>query len=117
MRHSTPATTLFSGRILPATAALAVGIGLTATTVAEQSWPGAPEGVRMASFPPGWNTIQVFRAIVGANAKPVAKTSIPGTWLVHFDKDQDTRLPGAIVIDIGPLTRLVSAACLTPRKS
>jgi hypothetical protein len=76
----------------------------------------AAPGLHVAAFPPHWDNVRVFRAIILGGASPVSGTPVPGLWLVHLDPGQPETLPGAVVTGAGPFVRLASAACLTPRE-
>ncbi|MCR6631940.1 MAG: hypothetical protein NVV74_18880 [Magnetospirillum sp.] len=97
-----------------AVAALAV-LALTGATLWQRAGTAAAPGLRLALFPPTWDGVRVFRAIILGGAKPVSGTPIPGAWLVHLDPGQPDHLQGALVTGAGPFVRLAAAACLTPQ--
>lgn len=93
------------------------GALVVALQQAQARWGDAPPGVRVAFYPPVWDGVQVFRAIVIGGARPIAALPMPGAWIVHVDPDQSQSLPWAVSFDPGPFTGWVSAACITTRNS
>lgn len=91
---------------------VAVAMAVAVVTLS-QAGLTAP-GLRLAFFPPTWGDIQIFRAIILGDAKPISSTVIPGAWLIHLDPGQPARIQGAIVTGAGPFTRFATAACLVP---
>lgn len=100
-------------RFLPALLTALAVVAALPLTLPQSSVRAAP-GLRLAVFPPTWDNVHIFRAIILGGAKPVSGTPIPGAWLVHLDPGQPESLPGALVTGAGPFVRLASAACLTP---
>lgn len=98
------------GWVLAVTAITGLVLGADALMAQGRAAPG----LRLAAFPPTWDGVQVFRAIILGGAKPIAGTPIPGLWLVHMESEQADSLPGALVTKAGPFVSLASAACLTP---
>ena len=80
-------------------------------------WGEAPPGVRVALYPPVWNDLQVFRAIVIGGATPIAPLPVPGVWVVHLADDQPASLPWALTVAPGPFTGWISAVCITPQRT